>query len=54
MATFHIYVLALEEDCYFVGRTQNLNEEIGRHFAGKEEGWTKIYKPLKVDRMLES
>jgi predicted GIY-YIG superfamily endonuclease len=43
-----IYVLALEDDCYYVGITHNLNLRYAQHLAGDGAGWTTVHKPLKI------
>lgn len=43
-----IYVLALEDDCYYVGITHNLNLRYAQHLAGDGAKWTKEHKPLRI------
>lgn len=43
-----IYVLALEDDCYYVGITHNLNLRYAQHLAGDGAGWTTVHKPLRI------
>jgi predicted GIY-YIG superfamily endonuclease len=42
-----IYVLALENDKYYVGKTCNLARRLDEHYNGDGAAWTKLYKPLK-------
>ena len=43
-----IYVLELEDDCFYVGITYNLNLRIAQHLSGTGAGWTKMHKPVKI------
>jgi predicted GIY-YIG superfamily endonuclease len=43
-----IYVLELEDDCFYVGITYNLNLRIAQHLSGTGAGWTKMHKPIKI------
>ena len=42
-----IYVLALENDKYYVGKTCNLARRLDEHYNGDGAAWTKLYKPVK-------
>lgn len=43
-----LYVLALEDDCFYVGQAQDPEKRIRAHFAGKGASWTRLHKPLAV------
>jgi len=43
-----IYVLALQNDKYYVGFTCNPNQRIKEHFVGKGSEWTRKHKPISV------
>jgi hypothetical protein len=43
-----IYVLELEDDCYYVGITHNLNLRYAQHLAGDGANWTTVHKPLRI------
>lgn len=45
---FHLYVLALECDKYYVGISRNVKKRFDAHQRGEGAEWTKLYKPLKV------
>lgn len=45
-----IYILKLENNKYYVGRTHNYERRINDHFTGKGSYWTRIHKPVKVIR----
>ena len=38
------YVLELEDGCWYVGMTSNLNVRIGAHLNGTAANWTKLHK----------
>ena len=39
------YVLALEDDCVYVGKTYNFNMRLGQHMGGTGSKWTRLHKP---------
>jgi hypothetical protein len=43
-----IYVLELEDDCFYIGITMNLNLRIAQHLAGSGAQWTKMHRPKKI------
>ncbi len=43
-----IYILELENNKYYVGKTTNPDIRINNHFVGDGSQWTKKYKPIKV------
>ncbi len=43
-----IYVLQLEKDKYYVGKTNYPHFRLENHFNLNGSEWTKLYKPLKV------
>lgn len=44
----YIYVLKLEQDKYYIGKTDNPNIRLENHFSSNGSEWTKLYKPLKI------
>jgi hypothetical protein len=46
--TTTIYVLKLDGDKYYVGRTCNYVQRIDAHFFGQGSEWTRIHPPLSV------
>jgi len=51
--TTNIYVLKLENDYYYVGKTNDLAKRFEQHKTGKGSTWTKIHKPLSYDKVIE-
>lgn len=44
----YIYVLKLEDEHYYVGKTNNLGGRYLQHINGEGAKWTQIYKPLAI------
>lgn len=44
----YIYVLLLEEQRYYIGRTGNIFKRLEQHFTKKGAIYTKQYKPIKI------
>ena len=44
----YIYVLKLEQNKYYIGKTDNPNIRLENHFSSNGCEWTKLYKPLKI------
>ena len=42
----HIYILQLENNKYYIGKTNNPSFRINDHFTGKGSAWTSIHKPI--------
>jgi predicted GIY-YIG superfamily endonuclease len=49
-----IYILKLENDCYYVGRTKNLEERIKTHKNGLGPAWTQKNKFVSIYKILEN
>jgi hypothetical protein len=43
-----VYTLELEDDCFYIGWTNNLNTRLFQHFNGEGSKWTKAHKPIKL------
>ena len=43
-----IYVLELENNKYYVGKTHNVEKRFNEHLNGNGSEFTKIYKPMKI------
>ena len=44
-----VYVLRLEDDCYYVGITTNLNLRYCQHVTGRGGSkWTRLHKPIEI------
>jgi cellular nucleic acid-binding protein len=49
-----IYILKLEQNKYYVGKTTNPEIRIEEHFNGSGSEWTKLYKPVNVVQIIEN
>jgi predicted GIY-YIG superfamily endonuclease len=47
-----LYVLKLEDECYYIGMSYNLNFRWGQHFNGCGAKWTRLHKPLEVVKVI--
>ena len=47
-----IYVLELEDECYYVGVTSDINHRYDSHASGGGSKWTQLHKPLSKDKMI--
>lgn len=48
---YSIYVLELEGNRYYVGKTKDTNARIKRHFKGNGAEYTKKFKPVKIEKI---
>jgi predicted GIY-YIG superfamily endonuclease len=44
----YVYVLALENECWYVGTSASVHDRIHAHFTGNGSQWTKTHRPLYV------
>jgi predicted GIY-YIG superfamily endonuclease len=44
----YLYVHALEDGCFYVGLTANLEARTHQHFNGDGAQWTKLHRPLQL------
>lgn len=47
-----IYILKLEDDCYYIGITMDLNKRLSQHWSGKGAKWTALHKPVSVEKVI--
>lgn len=48
----YIYILKLEQNKYYVGKSNNLLQRIDQHFLSSGAAWTKMYKPISIERII--
>lgn len=48
-----IYVLKLESNKFYIGRSFNPTKRISQHFDGEGSFWTKKFKPVKVVEVID-
>jgi hypothetical protein len=44
----YIYILELEQNKYYIGKSNNVNERFLDHCNGYGSKWTKLYKPIRI------
>lgn len=50
-----VYILKLNNDKYYVGKTTNITKRIQQHFSGEfSSKWTQKHKPEKVERIIDN
>jgi len=50
--TTNIYILKLENNKYYVGKTDNLEKRKLEHDNGLASSWTKKYKPISFEKII--
>ena len=50
----YIYILKLEKDKYYVGKSSKLYKRLDDHFNSYGSSWTKKYKPIKVIKTIDN
>lgn len=50
--TTTIYVLKLEGNRYYVGKTNNPTKRFEEHVRGDGAAWTRLHKPYKIERII--
>lgn len=48
-----LYVLKLEDDCYYVGQSRNVYNRYIQHKNGDGSMFTKLHKPIKIIRQIK-
>lgn len=54
MSKTTIYILKLENNKYYVGKTDNLERRKQEHLNGTASSWTKKYKPIGIDQIIKN
>lgn len=44
----YIYVLRLEGDNWYVGKTKHVESRLEQHMSGNGAAWTRLHKPVEV------
>ncbi len=52
-SSWSIYVLQLQDDKYYIGKTQNKQARLLKHFTNTDTAWTIKHKPLEVIRIID-
>jgi predicted GIY-YIG superfamily endonuclease len=51
---FYIYILRLEENKYYIGKTKNLRKRIEDHLSNCGSIWTSNFKPIYFEKIIKS
>jgi len=54
MALTNIYILKLQNGKYYVGKSDNPMLRYQEHLNGKGSAWTRKYKPISVEKIIEN
>lgn len=52
--SIHLYVLELTDNKYYVGMTRNVEKRYRRHISGKGAQWTKLHKPIRIVKTIDT
>lgn len=44
----YLYILALSNECFYVGLTANIKKRMEEHFSGRGAEWTQLNTPLRL------
>jgi hypothetical protein len=44
----HVYILKLEDDCWYIGKTKDVDKRVQSHMKGAGSVWTRLHKPVTV------
>jgi predicted GIY-YIG superfamily endonuclease len=46
--TISLYILMLEDNCWYIGQSRGIEKRFRRHLNGKGAIWTKTHTPLEI------
>ena len=49
----YTYLLKLENNCWYVGKSESITTRLKQHFTGKGSAWTKKHKPVALAGLWE-
>jgi len=49
LQTTNIYVMKLQDDCWYVGKTSDIPKRIRQHFTQVGSAWTKLHRPIGME-----
>lgn len=52
-STFKLYVLKLDDECWYIGSCKNVNGHFERHVRGKGAYFTKMHKPIRIYEIID-
>ena len=48
-----IYILKLDEEKYYVGKSNNVKKRYKEHITGNGSAWTRMYKPISIHKIIK-
>ena len=54
MSKTNIYILRLEDTKYYIGKSDNVMNRYKQHLDGNASAWTKKYKPVLLEKIIEN
>ena len=54
MTNTNVYVLHLECGKYYIGKSDNVNNRYFQHLNGSGSAWTRKYKPISLEKIIEN
>jgi hypothetical protein len=54
MYNTNIYILKLESNKYYIGKSKNIEKRYNDHLNGYGSVWTKIYKPIEILKIINN
>jgi predicted GIY-YIG superfamily endonuclease len=54
MTNTDIYVLKLEGERYYIGKSNNVTKRYQQHLNGEGSAWTKKYKPINLEKTIKN
>lgn len=51
--TTNIYILKLADDCWYIGRTGDVDKRVQQHSGGSGSAWTRLHKPVGLEKVIE-
>ena len=54
MTNTNVYVLHLECGKYYIGKSDNVNNRYLQHLNGSGSAWTRKYKPISLEKIIEN
>jgi len=46
-----VYVLKLEDGCYYIGLSHDVNRRLSQHYGGTGALWTRLHKPIEIEKI---
>jgi hypothetical protein len=52
MSITNIYILKLQDEKYYIGKSNNVQKRFEKHLNGTESVWTVIHKPISIEKII--